>query len=331
MRQLASIQRIKSLDPIENAEAIERATVLGWQLVVKKGEFQVGDLCIYIEIDSILPEKEEFEFLRERKFRIRTIRLRGQISQGICFPLSMLPPGTPIEEGTDLTDLLEITKWEPPMPANLLGIAKGPFPSFIPKTDETRVQNLQELLDKFAGQTFWVAEKLDGSSVTYFWKNGEFGTCSRNLEMLEADDNSSWQFAREKQIEEKLATLGRNLALQGEIIGEGIQKNKYRLRGSKVLFFNVFDIDRFQYLDYQEFKSVVESLGLETVPILETDYRLETDIQALVEKSRGRSVLNKDTHREGIVLRPLKEANDLNGRVSFKAINPDFLLKYQDE
>ncbi|MBP6640991.1 MAG: RNA ligase (ATP), partial [Bacteroidia bacterium] len=230
MRTLASIQRIKDLAPIPGADAIEKATVLGWQLVVKKGEFQIGDLAVYCEIDSLLPDRPEFEFLKARGMRIRTIRLRGEISQGICFPLSVLPAGTEIAEGADVTDILEITKYEPPIPASLAGVMKGGFPSFIPKTDETRVQVLQELLDKFTGTLCYVTEKLDGSSVTYYLKDDEFGVCSRNLELLESDENSLWKVARMLKVEEKLRALGGNHALQGEIVGEGIQGNLYKLR-----------------------------------------------------------------------------------------------------
>jgi RNA ligase (TIGR02306 family) len=331
MRQLASIQRIKALEPIENADAIVKATVLGWQLVVKKGEFEVGDLCVYCEIDSLMPDRPEFEFLRPRNMRIRTMRLRGQVSQGICFPLFILPENAPNTEGSDVTELLGITKYEPPMPANLLGMAKGFFPSFIPKTDETRVQNLQEILDKYAGTTCFVTEKLDGSSVTYYYRNGEFGVCSRNLELLETEGNSYWMFARAHNIEEKLKILGKNYALQGEIIGEGIQGNKCKIRGQMVYFFNVFDIDAYKYLDFEAYKTFLTQLDLQTVPILETDYVLSNDIPTLVAKAVGKSVLKNDVHREGIVIRPLLELRDIEGRVSFKSINPDFLLKFQDD
>lgn len=231
MRKLASIQRIKALDPIPNADAIERATVLGWQLVVKKGEFQVGDLCVYCEIDSLMPDRPAFEFLRPRGMRIRTVRLRGQISQGICFPLEILPAHVAIEEDTDVTEALAIEKYEPPMPASLAGVAKGPFPGFIPKTDETRVQVLQERLDAFAGKPCYIAEKLDGTSVTFYLKDGEFGVCSRNLNLLDTPDNTLWKLARQYQIEDKLRALGSNFALQGEAVGEGIQSNKYQLKG----------------------------------------------------------------------------------------------------
>ena len=330
MRQLASIQRIRALEPIPDADAILKATVLGWQLVVKKNEFQVGDLCVYCEIDCLMPDRPEFEFLKPRAMRIRTIRLRGQISQGLCLPLSILPENTPITEGVDVTEILEITKYEPPMPASLAGLAKGFFPSFIPKTDETRVQVLQDVLDKYVGTMCFVAEKMDGSSVTYFLKDGEFGVCSRTLELLESPENSLWAFARANDIENKLKALGRNVALQGEIIGEGIQSNKYKLRGQAVTFFNVFDIDAFKYVDFQAFTEVIKTLGLTTVPILETDYVLTNDIPTLVNKSIGKSVLRNDVHREGIVIRPLNELRDRDGRVSFKSINPDFLLKFQD-
>lgn len=327
MRTLASIQRIKALAPIEGADAIEKATVLGWQLVVKKGEFQVGDLAVYCEIDSLLPDRPEFEFLKPRGMRIRTIRLRGEISQGICFPLSILPEGTAISEGADVTEALEVTKYEPPIPASLAGVMKGGFPSFIPKTDETRVQVLQELLDKYAGTTCYVTEKLDGSSVTYFLKDGEFGVCSRNLELLESDENSLWKVARALQIEEKLRALGGNHALQGEIIGEGIQGNLYRLRGQTVYFFNLFDIDHYRYYDFPAFESALTTLDLKMVPVLEREYKLENDIPTLVEKATGTSTLFK-VEREGIVIRPLEEKQDSIGRVSFKAISPEFLLKH---
>jgi len=168
MRKLASIQRIKSLERIDGADAIEKATVLGWQLVVKKGEFNVGDLCVYCEIDSQMPDRPEFEFLKPRGMRIRTIRLRGQVSQGICFPLSILPEGITLGEGADCTDVLGISKYEPPIPACLNGIVKGAFPGFIPKTDETRVQVLQHILDEFEGARCYVTEKLDGTSCTFY-------------------------------------------------------------------------------------------------------------------------------------------------------------------
>lgn len=333
MRKLASIQKIKEIEAIEGADAIEKAYVLGWQLVIRKGEFSVGDLCVYCEIDSIMPDKPEFEFVRAKGNRIKTIRLRGQISQGICFPLSVLPEGTEMTEGLDVTDILGVTKFEPPIPANLAGTVKGMFPSFIPKTDETRVQVLEKVLTAYAGTVCYVTEKLDGSSVTFYLKDGEFGVCSRNLDLEFSEDNSMWKFAIANKLEDKLKALNRNLALQGEIIGEGIQKNKYKLKGQSIYFFNVFDIDAYSYFSLQEVKALLGDLDLNMVPVLEENYLLESNVEALVAKSKLKSVLNKDTIAEGIVIRPVQEKIDRNvmqGRMSFKAINPDFLIKYDE-
>jgi len=211
---------------------------------------------------------------------------------------------------------------------------KGKFPSFIPKTDETRVQILQKLLEKYAGEKCYVTEKIDGSSVTYYLNKGEFGVCSRNLELLENEDNTLWKVARQLDIENKLRALNGNYALQGEIMGEGIQSNKLKLRGQTVFFFNVFDIDKYEYLSFENFTGFIANLGLQTVPIIETDYILDTDINALIQKSIRKSLINKEAWAEGIVIRPVVEKRDVsnadlqNGRVSFKVVNAEFLLKY---
>ena len=328
MRKLASIQKIKSLEPIEGADAIEKAQVLGWQLVVKKGEYKIGDFCVYCEIDCIMPDKPEYAFLKPRKMRIRTVKLRGQVSQGICFPLSVLPKDVSISENLDVTALLGVEKFEPPIPASLEGTMKGRFPSFIPKTDEPRVQIFQEFLDQNQGEKCYITEKLDGSSVTYYLNNDEFGVCSRNLELLEDDTNTLWKIAHELDIENKLRSLNKNYALQAEIVGEGIQKNTLNLRGQTVFFFNVFDINAYKYLDYKEFVSLMKSLKLKTVPIVEKEYILENDINKLVEMSIGKSLINPKGWREGIVIRSHKEQFINGERFSFKVVNPKFLLKY---
>lgn len=343
MRNLASIQKISNLSPIEGADALEVASVLGWKVVVKRGDFKEGDLVVYCEVDSILPDKPEFEFLRPRGMRIRTIKLRGQVSQGICFPLSVLPEGVDTKEGLDCTEALGVVKYEPPIPACLSGVMKGNFPSFIPKTDETRVQVLQRVLDKYKSRECYITEKLDGSSVTFYLKDGEFGVCSRNIDLARSEENSFWKAAINLNVEEKLRRFTReygdflsNIALQGELVGEGIQGNKLGLRGQTVYFFNIFDIDEFEYAEYDEVKSILDYLDLSMVPVLSEDYLLENDIDAIIERSKIRSTINPDVWAEGIVIRPLREKIDLllsnekfnNGRVSFKAINPNFLLKY---
>ncbi|MFP4288010.1 MAG: RNA ligase (ATP) [Bacteroidota bacterium] len=336
MRKLASIQKIRSLEPIEGADAIEKATVLGWQLVVKKGEFKPGDLAVYCEIDSLMPERPEFEFLKPRKMRIRTVRLRGQVSQGICFPLSILPDDFPAEEGADCTEVLGITKYEAPIPANLSGIAKGKFPGFIPKTDETRVQNMQKALDKYKGTPCYITEKLDGSSATFYLNKGDFGVCSRNLDLLEDEKNTFWKMARQLEIEKKLLSTGGNIALQGELIGESIQSNKLKIRGQDVRFFSAWDIDKRRFFNFEELKDLLLQLDLEMVPVVNDHYILDNDIDAIVQMSVIKSAINPKTWAEGIVIRPLQEISDVfllnenltDGRLSFKAVNPEFLIKY---
>lgn len=333
MRKLASIQKIKNIEPIEGADTIAKATVLGWQLVVRKEEFKIGDWCVYCEIDSILPDRPEFSAIRARSNRIKTIRLRGQISQGICFPLSVLPKGTELAEDLDVTELLGIEKYEPPIPAHLSGVVKGNFPSFVPKTDETRVQVLQNVLERYKGTACYVAEKLDGSSVTYFVKDGCFGVCSRNLELERDEENSMWKFAIENDLEHKLLALNKNISLQGEIIGEGIQKNKYRLKGQTVYFFNAFDIDGYRYVSFSNLKSILSALNLKLVPIVNDHYVLSSEIEVLIRLSKLHSALNAETLAEGVVIRPIEEITDkygMQGRLSFKVINPEFLIKYDE-
>ena len=113
MRKLATIREVADIRPIQGADNIEVAQIDGWECVVRKGEFHVGEHVIYVEVDSVLPDRPEFEFMRNRKFRVRTIKLRGQVSQGLVFPLAVLPVGTPTELGQDVTKELGIEKYDP--------------------------------------------------------------------------------------------------------------------------------------------------------------------------------------------------------------------------
>lgn len=345
MRKLASIQKIKEILSIEGADAIELAIVNGWKVVVAKNVgHKVGDKVVYCEIDSFLPIEPEFEFLRkssykkmgeEEGFRLKTIKLRGQVSQGLILPLkeAMEVAGRREgiqhlgiwEEGDDVTELLGILKYEPPIPADLAGKVKGQFPGFIPKTDEERIQNLPEEFEEWKNlpeNSFYVTEKLDGSSATYYYKDGEFGVCSRNLELLETEGNTFWKVAREMKLEEKLAALGKNVSVQGELIGEGIQGNPYKIKGQTVKFFNAFDIDSHEYFNLPMFRILIEeTLGLETVPILHLNFTLLESIEDILQMAEGKSSLNEKTEREGLVIR----SHDRT--ISFKAISNKFLLK----
>ncbi len=351
MRKLASIQTVNAAEPIPNADAIEKIRVLGWWVVVKRGEFKPGDRVVYCEIDSLLPETADFEFLRPNcfkpaqsdsgglvlqaaGFRIKTIKLRGQVSQGICFPLSVLPADVPTEEDADVTDALGVRKWEPPQ-TGTGGRIKGSFPGFLPKTDETRVQVLEKVLARYQGVEFFLTEKLDGTSFTAFVREGEFGVCSRNMLLDTTDELSTLvRVAKQLKLEERLralgATRGFEVAIQGELIGPGVQQNKYALKELALRVFNVFNVSAYRFLDHADTVAAVAEMGLEAVPQLGA-LTLRHGVDELVAMSEGMSALNAKAQREGIVLRPLREVeDDFLGRLSFKAINPKFLLKYDE-
>lgn len=337
-RKLASIRKISDILPIEGADNIELAVVDGWKVVVAKNVgHKIGDLVVYCEIDSFLPIKPEYEFLRKSSykkmgdqegFRLKTIKLRGQISQGLILPIRevQLPNKDLLSEGMDVTKELGIVKYDPPIPAELAGKIKGLFPSFIPKTDEERIQNLTNEFNQWKSSNdkeFYVTEKLDGSSATFFIKDGVFGVCSRNLELLESDSNTFWKFAREVNLEEKMIKLGRNISLQGELIGSKINGNIYKLNNHDVRFFSLFYIDTQEYGNLNDLELICNNFGIKTVPIIDRNYILPNKIVDILNKSEGKSLINKNTEREGIVIR------SLDRKISFKSISNKFLLKYE--
>lgn len=356
MRKLATIERITNIRPIEGADKIEQATIRGWNVVVENEKYKEGELVVYCEIDSLLPERPEFEFLAKYKYRIKTIRLKGIVSQGIAFPLSILnnvgtiepwpsfKPGVPpllmhdkggftkIVVGEDVTKVLGITKYEAAIPACLGGTVLGHFPSHSIKTDEERIQNLKEIYPTYK-KLVWVAtEKLDGSSCTYFIKDDIFGVASRKLELKEDPKNSFWAVARALNVEYKMrlfmATHNMKvLTLQGELIGEGVQKNKYRIKGQTVRFFRAFDPTKYEFLPYEEFIYAMDEMGLTSVPIIDDDFTLPETVDELITYADGRSAL-RETAREGIVFVAKSGAERYQGRLSFKVISNKFILKH---
>ena len=360
-RKLATVRKITDLKQIDGADNIELAIVDGWQVVVAKNvQHKIGDFVVYCEIDSFLPIKEEFEFLRKTSykkmgelegFRLKTIRLRQQLSQGLILPISVLnskfnpdmvvdiskqPWGDQlqvgpyddalvVEVGMDVTELLGIVKYEPPIPAELAGKVKGMFPSFISKTDESRAQNIPDEYKTYteSNDNFYITEKLDGSSATFYINNGEFGVCSRNLELLETEGNTFWKVARQLDLENKMKAQNKNFAIQGELIGEGIQGNPYNIKGHTVMFFTAFDIDMRKRFNYAEFAMFMARNELEVAPLL--SIRAGTDLPKTIEEllkfAEDKSSLNEKTEREGVVIRTS------DNLISFKAISNKFLLK----
>ena len=339
LRKLATIRKISELRGIEGADKIELAIVDGWKVVVAKDvEHKVGNKVVYCEIDSFLPIRDEFEFLRKSSykkmgdqegFRLKTIKLRGQVSQGLILPIGVLPvtqfaSAHDLPEGMDVTEMLGIVKYEPPIPAELAGKVKGGFPSFLSKTDEERVQNLVKEYGewKFTSKhQFYVTEKLDGSSATYYVNDGVFGVCSRNLELLETDGNTFWKVARELDLENKMRSLNMNICFQGELIGEGIQGNPYKIKGQTVKFFNVFDIDQHQRVSLGTFLKIMDDLNLDFVPFIDVKLLLPNTVEDMLKFAEGKSKLNNDVEREGVVVRSMDTS------ISFKAISNKFLLE----
>lgn len=339
MRKLASIQTIKYVKPIPDADSIETVGILGWECVSKKGEFQTHDKCVYFEIDSLLPEIPEFEFLRKscwnetfKKFRLKTIKLRKQLSQGLALPISVFPNLSKSNIGDDVTELLGIEKYEPPIPAAIIGDARS-FSWPISKTDETRVQLDDEykFIETLSGQPYYISLKLDGTSSTFLIdpKDEIFHVCGRNYSYKRSEDHSFWKIADKYNIEQGLRELwetGHRIAIQGEIVGPGIQKNPLGLTNPDLYVFNVVDIRTNTRLCLDKSLIVVERLGLKFVPLLEKDSRFGYTKDDLLEKAKGKygehfSSAKPQTEREGIVIR------SLCGEISFKAINNDFLLK----
>jgi len=322
-RKLASIQQILSVDPIEGADRIEMVKVVGWQCVAKKGEFQPGDKCIYFEIDSILPDRPEFEFMRERKFRVKTARFRGCLSQGLAMPLD--PFGVTAGIGDDVTEALKVTKYEPPPSWRQEGRI-GLFPGFLRKTDEIRIQSVPEVLDELRGRSLYVTTKCDGTSFSYARHEGETYVCSRNSRYGEGD-NVYWDaYLKHK---ESLDRVPEGQGVQAELCGPGVQKNHLGLAELTLLVFDMYDIAKGAYLGGPEMVAACQEHGLRTVPIDDVDWQMPADftIDDMLEKAQGTYASGRV--REGIVVRPNETTHSptLQDRLSVKAVNNEYLLK----
>lgn len=329
-RKLATIRRIAEVKPIEGSDFIEAVRVDGWWVVAKKGEYQVDQLALYLEVDSFVPteiapfltkaghEPKEFEGVKGE--RLRTVKLRGQLSQGLLLPISILPTTTVIEVGSDVTDILGIIKWERPISPQLAGLAKGNFPNFIRKTDQERVQNIGIQLQYYVNQTFEVTIKLDGSSCTIFSNGEEDGVCSRNLELKRDENNAFWKIALDYDIHKKIRAYGKNLAVQGELIAPNIQGNYEKVNKPEFYVFDIFDIDKQEYMLPKERQEFCKLLGIPHVPIIDKSFAMIDSVDNLLDMAEGDG-MNKGVKREGLVFK------HNHSDFSFKAISNSYLLK----
>ena len=354
MRKLATIRRIAEIRPIENADKICHYRVDGWWVVDTVDKFQVGDLALYFEIDAWCPHelapflskgKEPREYNGVKGERLKTVKLRGAVSQGLLLPIpTELNDPTQFTEGMDVTELLGVQKWEPPIPAQLRGKIAGIFPSWLRKTDEDRIQNCFKDVSPRLNESWVIEEKVDGSSMTVGYrkcdfildKDGqpipeEFVVCSRNLSLkLEDEDNTFVRIAKESSIQDAMKAYGRNLGISGELIGEGIQGNKYDIKGHRWLVFNIFDVDTGKYVSAKERQFIIRDLvalgaTIEQVPVITavgTKLLDGLSVDDFLEMAEGKSTLNPKTEREGLVFK-----NQTDPDISFKAISNRWLLK----
>jgi RNA ligase (TIGR02306 family) len=347
-RMMAWIAKIEEVKPIENADQIVAYRVGGWWVVDKKNAYNVGDLAVYVSIDSWIPNQlapflskgqEPRQYNGVRGERLRTVRLKGQLSQGLLLPFTetladyakdfddegqpfWMGPEDFFQEGEDVSEVLGIQKWEAPIPAQLAGDARGMFPSFIPKTDQERIQNLVAEVAEWAdqGMTFEVTEKLDGSSMTVYDFDGDQGVCSRNLNLKETAGNSLWAVARRDQLLEKIQ--GRSIALQGELIGEGIQGNPYKIKGQQYLVYDIYDIRTGQYFNPERRRDFCQTYDIAHVPVYGQTVHITETVPEMLIRAEKKSTLNSQQEQEGVVFKCNQDP-----QISFKCISNKFLIK----
>ena len=344
MRKLASIQRVWKTEPIEGADRIELAYVLGWKCVVNKGQFKPMDLAVYFEIDSFLPIRPEFEFMRAssyRKtdlmgegFRLRTMKFRGQISQGLLLPVSdfsEIPAGT--ELGADVTELLQVRKWEIEEKATTGGTVIGTLPMDVPHTDETRVQAEPDLIGDFAGLEYYISTKMDGSSHSISLDEEGFHVTGHNYEYRDDGKSAFYELVKRDGIEDKVRQFYESegfkvLTIQGELCAPGIQQNRLRLTRPEWYVFTIrVDGNRVGLKRMQE---ICKTLELEMVPIEEIGTDLPAKyptVEALLERAEGN--YPNGGKKEGIVIRPTEPVycERISTDLSMKVVSNKYLLK----
>ena len=344
MRKLASIQRIRDIEPIDGADRIELAHVLGWQCVVNKGVFQVNDLAVYFEVDSFLPVRPEFEFLRSSSykksetigegFRLRTMNFRGKISQGLLLPISTFPlVPSDVEEGTDVTEVIGVRKWEIVERVSTGGTIIGSLPQDVPHTDEVRVQAEPELIHDFAGMEYYISTKMDGSSHSVSLDEDGFHVTGHNFAYKDDGSSSFYELVKSMELKGRIETLVseeqlHTLTIQGEFCGPGIQKNPLKLIKPAWYVFTVREDGK--RVGLAKMLEVCRKLHLETVPIEETGYDLPSKyptVDALLKRAEGN--YPKGGKKEGIVIRPTEPvySDRICTSLSMKVVNNKYLLK----
>jgi RNA ligase (TIGR02306 family) len=312
---LVYVGKIICLEAIPDAHFIVSATVVcgvggKWVGVVRKSDFCVGDLCLVYMPDALVPERDEFRFLEKDGWRVKMHRFRGVPSEVLIMPTNLR-----FSVGTDLTIISGVTKYYKPIPPHLQGIAKGPFPSFIPKTDEPNYQSNLDLVEALHGKPFYVTEKADGSSTTAYRYKDEFGICSRNLELERDMKNGYWKVAEKYQLEEQLRE---GYALQWETCGPKIQSNPMGLDAIDGFAFSGYKIDEHRYLEEEEFYDLCDELAFPTVRYVLNGHAFDKEIVHTL----GEGTYDNGKQREGVVVRSKKNVG--HAPISFKVINLNY-------
>jgi len=329
MEGLAYIGMVTKVIPIPEADKIESLEVVcgkggKWRGTAQKGQFIEGAFCRVFLQDSIVPNTAEFSFMEKNNWRIRMIRLRGTPSEVLIMPVVSLGvieelKKHNLEVGADITEAEGILKYEKPIPVSMSGLDFGSFPSnLIPKTDETLFQKVPYIVEIIKNNMAYSTLKIDGSSATIYQHEDHFGCCSRNLEKREHEANAIWMIANKYGLRERMK--GTELALQFEIAGPGIQKNKLGLKEPTPFLFDVYDIGCREYLGYHEMMAVATLYGFPIVPLIDKGILNFTDDESM-RKYAERKYPN-GANAEGVVIRPLQTMRtDKGERVSFKIIN----------
>ena len=345
-KNLASIQRIKKIEKHPDADRLVVLSVLGWQCVTNYQHYTEGDLCVYIQIDTTVPKTPWSEFLFKKdtdRARISTAKLRGLVSQGLCLPLHEVLPGwetdiggnitynnngvtTIANEGQDVSELLDVQKYEKPAPTSQDAI--GHFPtSLVAKTDEERIQNSLRVLDELRGKQAYITKKMDGTSATFIKQYGMLRVCSRNQELKDGN-NHYWNMARKYDLE---AEMENDDVIQAEIIGPGIQGNKSGEKEVTMKVFNLGTTNGRKYDNMTELVGYCADLDLPMVPIISMIDEFDETLESLLELADATKYDN-GAQCEGIVIRPVEEtfSSTLQGRLSFKVISPKFAVKHKE-
>lgn len=322
---------VKDKFAIEGADRIESLEVVCgpagvWRGTAVKNQFGIGDLCeVYLQ-DALLPADDpRFEFMANKGYRVRMVRLRGVPSE--CLIMDVSPrtaEKVALVVGADISEATGVTKYEKQLPVSLSGDVYGVFPDYIPKTDEPNFQAVPHLVDALRGNRFYSTIKADGSSGTIYWKNGELHCCSRNYELKEKPGVAIWELVKKYNLKETLRDKA--AVLQFEIVGPGIQGNPLGLPSLDLRLFSVYFPNRNEYGSYYDLVSWADKLGLPIVEIIEVDSIFEESWDGEFLRHYAERLYPNHKPAEGVVFRPMSVMRCQNERVSFKVIN----LLYKD-